>query len=190
MAVPAGRCVYTQWLNRRGGIEADLTVTRLAEDRFRVVLSDALHTKGLGWLKKYIPADAHCFVTDVTPAYTLLSLQGPKSRELLAGLTKADLSNQAFAYLSAQTIDIGYAPVHAVRVSYVGELGYELYIPADLALHVYERLMGAGEKTGLKLAGAQALHTLRMEKAYRDWGHDLDNTDTPLRGRAGLCPGF
>ena len=191
VAVPDGACVYTQWLNSRGGIEADLTVTRLARDCFRVVVSDALHHKAHAWLKRHIPSDAHAFVTDITPAYTLISLQGPKSRELLASLTtSADLSNEAMPYLSARSMDIGYALLDAVRVSYVGELGYELYVPADFAMHVYDRLMEAGKDFGLKLAGGQALHSLRIEKAYRDWGHDLDNTDTPLEAGLGFAVDF
>jgi 4-methylaminobutanoate oxidase (formaldehyde-forming) len=180
IAVPVGRCVYTQWLNERGTIEADLTVTRLAEHAYLIVSADGTYTSVKAWLKRQIPSDAHVFVTDVTSGYSILNLQGPKSRELLRLVTHADVSNQAFPYLSIQEIDIGYAMVKALRVTYVGELGWELYIPTEFTVNVFDSLMEAGEEVGLKLAGLQALDSLRMEKAYRDYGHDIDNTDTPI----------
>jgi 4-methylaminobutanoate oxidase (formaldehyde-forming) len=180
VAVPLGRTVYTQWLNERGTIEADLTVTRLKEDCYLVVSADSTYTKVKTWMKRNIPSESHVFVTDVTSAYNILNLQGPRSRELLSRVTSCDISNHAFPYLTAQEIDIGYALVTAMRVTYVGELGYELYVPTEFALHVFDTLVEAGADLGLKFAGLQALDTLRMEKAYRDYGHDIDNTDTPL----------
>jgi heterotetrameric sarcosine oxidase gamma subunit len=180
VAVPVGRCVYTQWLNERGTIEADLTVTRLAEDAYLVVSADGTYTSVNTWLKHNIPPQAHAFVTDVSAGYSILNLQGPKSRELLGKLTHADLSNQAFPYLTMQEIDIGYATVKAMRITYVGELGWELYIPPEFTLGIFDTLMEIGEDLGLKPAGLQALDSLRMEKAYRDYGHDIDNTDTPI----------
>ncbi len=180
VAVPVGRIVYTQWLNNRGTIEADLTVTRLAEECYLLVLVDAAHTHVETWLKHHIPAEAHVFVTDVTSGYNIINVQGPKSRRLLSGLTNADMSNEAFPYFTMQEIDIGYALVKALRVTYVGELGWELYVPTEFTLHVFDMLVEAGEAVGLKHAGFQALDTLRIEKAYRDYGHDIDNTDTPL----------
>jgi len=140
------------------------------------------------WLKRNIPPDAHAFVTNVTSAYSVLNIQGPKSRDLLSRVTNADMSNEAFPFLTLQEIDIGYAPVLALRVSYVGELGWELYIPTEFSLHVFDMLVEAGKDIrepqsndiGLVFAGLQALETLRLEKAYRDYGNDVDNLDTPL----------
>jgi 4-methylaminobutanoate oxidase (formaldehyde-forming) len=190
VAVPVGRVVYTQWLNSLGTIEADVTVTRLAEDSFLVVLSPSIQTHVEAWLERHTPSDAHVFVTDVTSGYAILNVQGPKSRQLLSGLTNVDMSNEAFPYLTAQEIDIGYALVKALRVSYVGELGWELYVPAEFALHVYDMLVEAGEAVGLKHAGLQALDTLRMEKPYRDYGNDIDNMDTPLEAGLGFFVDF
>jgi len=182
--VDIGRCVYTTWLNERGTIEADLTVTRLAEDQYQVVSSWSIHIHVLTWLKRHIPSEAHVTVTDMTSAYALINIQGPKSRQLLSKITNADMSNQAFPHLTMQQIDIGYALVNALRITYLGELGWELYVPSEFSLHVYDYILQAGEEIGLKHAGLQALETLRMEKAYRDYGHDIDNLDTP--GEVGL----
>jgi 4-methylaminobutanoate oxidase (formaldehyde-forming) len=184
VAVPVGRIVYTQWLNERGTIEADLTVTRLAEDCYLLVAVDSIHRHVERWLKENTPPDAHVFVTDVTSGYNILNVHGPKSRQLVSGLTSVDMSNEAFPYLTMQEIDIGYALVKALRVTYVGELGWELYVPTEFTLHVFDRIVEAGEDVGLKHAGFQALNSLRIEKAYRDYGYDIDNTDTPLE--AGL----
>lgn len=180
IAVDIGRCVYTTWLNERGSIEADLTVTRLAEDKYQVVSSWSIHTHVITWLKRHIPAEAHVTVTDVTSAYSLINIQGPKSRQLLNKLTSADMSNPAFPYQTIREIDLGYALVNALRITYLGELGWELYVPSEYSLHVYDRITEAGMDFGLKHAGLQALDTLRLEKAYRDYGHDIDNLDTPL----------
>ena len=180
VAVPVGRCVYTQWLNETGTIEADLTVTRLAEDQFLVLAGDKSVPAVLAWLRRHIPADAHVFVTNITSAYSVLNIQGPRSRDFLSSVTHADMSNAAFPYLTSQEIDIGYALVKAFRVTYMGELGWELYIPTEFSLHVYDTLMEAGVNFGLKLFGLQALNSLRIEKAYRDYGGDIDNTDSPL----------
>jgi len=190
VAVPVGRIVYTQWLNERGTIEADLTVTRLAEDCYLLVLVDSIHRNVVRWLDRHIPAEAHVFVTDVTSGYNIINVQGPKSRQLISGLTSADMSNEAFPYLTMQEIDIGYALVKALRITYVGELGWELYVPTEFTLHVYDMLVEAGQDVGLKLAGFQALNTLRLEKAYRDYGYDVDNTDTPLEVGLGFAVDF
>jgi 4-methylaminobutanoate oxidase (formaldehyde-forming) len=190
VAVPNGRIVYTQWLNERGTIEADLTVTRLADDVYLLVLVDAIQIHVETWLKRNIPPEAHLFVTDVTSAYNIINIHGPKSRQLISGLTSVDMSNVAFPYLTMQEIDMGYAPVKALRVTYVGELGWELYVPTEFTLHVFDRLVEAGEAVGLKHAGFQALDTLRLEKAYRDYGHDIDNTDTPLEAGLGFAVDF
>ena len=190
VAVPTGRIVYTQWLNEQGTMEADLTVTRLAEDEFLLVLVDAIQVHVETWLKRHIPVEAHVFVTDVTSAYNILNVQGPKSRRLLSGQTSADMSNEAFPYLTMQEIDLGYALVKALRVTYVGELGWELYVPTEFTLHVFDRLVEAGQDLGLKHAGLQVLNTLRLEKAYRDYGNDIDNTDTPLEAGLAFCVDF
>lgn len=180
VAVPVGRCVYTQWLNERGTIEADLTVTRLAEDQFLILTGDGTSIQVLAWLKRNIPPDAHALVTNITSAYSVLNIQGPKSRDLLSRVTNVDLSKDAFPFLTLQEIDIGYALVKAIRITYVGELGWELYIPTEFSLHVFDTLVEAGVDVGLKHMGLQALDSLRLEKAYRDYGNDIDNTDSPL----------
>jgi len=190
VAVPVGRIVYTQWLNERGTIEADLTVTRLAEDVFYLVLVDSIHRHVVGWLEQHVPADAHVFITDVTSGYNIINVQGPSSRQLIGGLTTVDMSNEAFPYLTMKEIDVGYALVKALRVTYVGELGWELHVPTEFTLHVFDMLLEAGADVGLKHAGFQALDTLRLEKAYRDYGHDIDNTDTPLEVGLGFAVDF
>ncbi len=190
VAVPVGRIVYTQWLNERGTIEADLTVTRLGQDCYLVVAGDAYHRRVERWLELHTPPEAHVFVTDVTSGYNIISVQGPKSRQLISGLTGADMSNEAFPYLTMQEIDIGYALVNALRITFVGELGWELHVPTEFTLHVFDRLAEAGAEVGLKHAGFQALNTLRLEKAYRDYGYDIDNTDTPLEVGLGFAVNF
>ena len=190
VAVPIGKVVYTQWLNERGGMEADLTVTRLAEEKFFIVSAGDVYTHDLMWLKRHIPYDSHAFVTDVTSGYTLINIQGPKSRELVKRLTTADVSKEAFPYMSAREIDINYALVQVFRVTYEGELGFELYIPTEFSAHVYESVLEAGQDLGLKHAGFQALNSLRIEKAYREYGHDMDNTDTPLEAGLGFAVKF
>jgi len=181
-----GRITYTQWLNSAGTLEADLTVTKLAEDRFWVVASDTAHRHAETWMRRHI-GDAHAFVTDVTSGYAQINIQGPRSRELLASVTSADLSNEAFPFRAAAEIDIGFARVLCIRITYLGELGYELYIPAEHAVHVYDRLVRAGSAVGLRHAGLKALGSLRMEKGYRDYGHDIDNTDTVLEAGLGFA---
>ena len=175
----AGVITYTQWLNEAGTLEADLTVTKLSQDRFLVVVTDTMVRHAETWMKRNIPDTAHAFVTDVTSGYGQLNVQGPNSRALLQKLTSTDLSNEAFPFRSAREIDIGFARVLCVRITYLGELGYELYIPAEQATHVYDRIVDAGREFKLVHAGLKALGSLRMEKGYRDYGHDIDNTDVP-----------
>ncbi len=183
VAAEPGRITYTQWLNERGTLEADLTVTMLDDEQFFVVASDTAHRHAETWMRRHI-GDAHAFVTDVTSGYAQINVQGPLSRELMAAVTSADMSNEAFAFRAARYIDIGFARVLCIRITYLGELGYELHIPAEQAAAVYDRLVAAGEPLGLRHAGLKALASLRMEKAYRDYGHDIDNTDSVLE--AGL----
>jgi 4-methylaminobutanoate oxidase (formaldehyde-forming) len=183
----SGRITYTQWLNEAGKLEADLTVTRLGDARYWVVASDTVHGHVLSWLQRHIPDDAHAIVTDVTSGYGQLNVQGPRSRELMQAVTRADMSNVAFPFRTAREIDIGFARALCVRITYLGELGYELYIPADQATHVYDRLLEVGQKFGVRHAGLKALSSLRMEKAYRDYGHDIDNTDTVLEAGLGFA---
>ncbi|MBL7161689.1 MAG: FAD-dependent oxidoreductase [Anaerolineales bacterium] len=190
VAVPVGKVVYTQWLNERGGMEADLTVTRLAEDKYFIVSAGDFYTHDLMWMNKHIPDDAHAFVTDITSGYTLMNIQGPKSRQLVSRLTTADVSKEAFPYMTAQNIDIGYALVQVMRVTFEGELGFELYVPSEFSAHVYEAVVEAGQDLGLRHAGFQALNSLRIEKAYREYGHDMDNLDTPLEAGLGFAVKF
>ena len=190
VAVPIGRCVYTQWLNELGTIEGDLTVTRLAEDQYLILTGDGTRTAAMAWLQRNIPPGAHVFVTNINSAYSVLNIQGPKSRQLLSSVTNADMTNEAFPYLTMQEIDIGYAPVKAIRVTYVGELGWELYIPTEFSLHVFDTIVSAGQEVGLVFAGLQALDSLRMEKFYRDYGNDLDNMDNPLEAGLGFFVDF
>jgi 4-methylaminobutanoate oxidase (formaldehyde-forming) len=187
---PAETITYTQWLNARGLLEADLTVTKLDDERFLVVVTDTMHRHAETWMRRHIPDGTHAFVTDVSSAFCQINIQGPNSRALLQGLTSADLSNAAFPFRTAREIDIGYARALCVRITYVGELGYELYIPCEQAAHVYERLVAAGGAFGLRHAGLKALASLRMEKGYRDYGHDIDNTDNAFETGLGTFVDF
>jgi 4-methylaminobutanoate oxidase (formaldehyde-forming) len=183
---PVETITYTKWLNERGKVEADVTVTKLTEERFIVVVTDTMHRHVETWLRRHIPADAHCFATDITGGIGQLNVQGPRSRELLQSITTADLSNEAFPFRTAREIEIGYARLLCNRITYVGELGYELNIPAEQAVHVYDRVVEAGKNFGLRHAGLRALGSLRMEKAYRDYGHDIDNTDDAYEAGLGF----
>ncbi len=183
----AGEITYTQWLNANGRLEADLTVTKLADDKFFVVVTDTMVRHAEAWMRRNIPADAHAFVTDVTSGVAQLNVQGPRSRDLLQKLTSVDLSNAAYPFRAAREIDIGYARVLCTRITYLGELGYELFIPAEQSVHVYDKVVEAGAQFGLVHAGLRALGSLRMEKGYRDYGHDLDNTDDPYETGLGFA---
>ena len=185
--VEPGRIVYTQWLNERGGIEADLTVTRLAENKFLVVTGAAPQTRDMAWLKRHTPSDAHCVATDITSGLPMIAVMGPKSRALLEKLSGADLSNAAFPFGTSKELEIGYARVRASRITYVGELGWELYIPAEFTAHVFEVLQEAGKDFGLTPAGMHTMNNCRTEKAYRHWGHDIADEDTPLEAGLGFA---
>ncbi|MAI78221.1 MAG: oxidoreductase [Deltaproteobacteria bacterium] len=185
--VPVGRIVYTQWTNHGGGIEADLTISRRSEDEFVVVCSDTVHRHIETWMQRHFDPDAHVTITDLTSAYAMMTVQGPKSRALLSRLTPDSLENDDFPYMSGREIEMGYARVYAIRVTYLGELGWELYIATEHAQDVYERLVEVGPEFGLRHAGLQALSSLRLEKAYRDFGHDVVNTDTPIEAGLGFA---
>ncbi len=187
VAVPPGRIVYTQWLNARGGIEADLTITRLGETSFLVVTSAASSVRDLAWLRRLIPSEARCVVLDVTSGEACFAVMGPKARALLQSLTTSDLSNAGFPFATAREIDLGMANVRAHRISYVGELGWEIYIPTEFARHVFEQIMVAGRPHGLQLVGLHAMDSLRLEKAYRHFGHDIGDEDHVLEAGLGFA---
>ena len=182
-----GRLVYTQWLNEAGGIVADVTVTCLEPEKFLVIASDLIHRRIEPLIRRERRPGEVATVADITSGTTLLSVQGPASRELIGRLTDADLSNAAFPYLSARQIFAGYAPVLAIRVTYVGELGWELHVPAEYAAGVYDDLVAAGADLGFRLIGLSAMSSLRLEKGYRDMGTDIDNTDNPLEAGLGFA---
>jgi heterotetrameric sarcosine oxidase gamma subunit len=184
--VAAGRCVYTQFLNDGGGIEADLTVTRLAPDRFLVVTAAFTQTHVAAWIREHTPDESFSIVTDVSDAYAMLNVQGPAARALLSALSADDFSNQGFPFATARAVRIGYQTVLAVRLTYAGELGWELYIPTPFALPVYDALIEAGRAHGLRHCGYHALNSLRIEKAYRDWSHDIGPDDSPLEAGLGF----
>ena len=188
--VRPGRIVYTQWLNERGGIEADLTVTRLTGDCFLVVTAAATEVRDFNWLQRHIPASARCVLTNVTSAMGVISIMGPNARALLQSLSPNDLSNEAFPFAHSREIELGYALVRASRITYVGELGWELYIPTEFTAGVYDTIVEAGASFGLRHAGYHALDSLRIEKAYRHWGHDITDEDTPLEAGLGFAVKF
>jgi len=177
--VPVGRSVYTTMLNERGGIESDLTVIRLAEQEYLAVTGAAQTNRDLDWLRRHIDPALRASVVDVSSAYGVLGVKGPHSRQLLSRLTDADLSNSAFPYRHAKYLSIGGARVLAVRISYTGELGWELYVAADAAHHLSDLLWEAGSDLGVGCAGYHALASLRMEKAYRSWGRELSPGTSP-----------
>ncbi|MEM7407572.1 MAG: FAD-dependent oxidoreductase [Pseudomonadota bacterium] len=184
--VEPGRIVYTHWLNERGGIEADLTVCRLAEDEYWVVSGAAVTPKDLDWLARNIPDDARCFVHDITNAWAVFGVMGPRSRPLLERLTGESLAASAFAFGDTRAMEIGYVPVRATRVSYVGEVGWELYVPVDMARHVFDQLIDVGGEYELRLAGMHALDSCRIEKKFLHFGHDIGDEDTPLEAGLGF----
>ena len=186
VAVPVGKIVYTQWLDDRGGIQADVTITREADDRYLVVTAAATQVRDLAYLRDHLPADARVTVTDVTSGISVLSVMGPRARDLLQSLTVDDLSNEAFPFGTSRIIDLAYARVRASRITYVGELGWELYIPTEFSLGVFDVLVEAGRRFDLRHAGYHALNSLRLEKGYRHWGHDISPDETPLEAGLGF----
>ncbi|HBV95841.1 MAG: FAD-dependent oxidoreductase [Peptococcaceae bacterium BICA1-7] len=187
VAVPVGTIVYTPILNDRGGFETDFTVTRIAEDTFFIVTAVGTGVRDFDYIKRRIPSDAKAYITDVTHGYTMLALMGPDARKVLSKLTDEDLSNEGFPFRTAREIDLGYARVWAFRISYVGELGWELYIPSCFATGVFDAIMEAGKEYNLRLVGMQAVNSLRMECGYRHWESDITPDDTPYEAGLGFC---
>lgn len=185
--VEPGRIVYTQWTNERGGIEADLTVTRLEPDKFMVVVGENAHGHARMHMDRQLEDGEFVTILETTAGTTQINIHGPKARDLLQAVTSADMSNEAFPFLTAKEIDIGYAVLPALRVTYVGDLGWELHVPAVHAVQVYDHLVKAGQEFGLRHAGGQTLNSLRLEKAYRDFGVDVDNTDNPIEAGLGFA---
>jgi len=190
VAVRPGRMVYTGMLNDRGGYESDLTVTRIRDDAYFIVSGSAQTTRDAEWIRRQIPAGAHTRLSDVTEAYAVLGVMGPRARALLGRLTDADLGNEAFPFGTSREIRVGPARVRASRITYVGELGWELYVPTESAPAVYDALWAVGHDLGLADAGYYAIDSLRMEKTYRAWGRELTTEDTPLEAGLGFAVGW
>lgn len=182
---PSGSLTYTQLLDDRGGIQSDVTVARLSKSEFYIVTGTGFATHDFDWISRHIPADHNAQLFDVTSANCVLSLMGPLSRDILQELTSSDLSNEAFAFATQQTIGIAGCPVTAMRVTYVGELGWELHLPMEYAQTVYDRLMEVGAGMGLIDAGYRAIESCRLEKGYRAWGSDIGPDHTPLEAGLG-----
>ncbi len=190
VAVEPGRCVYTQWMSPAGKVLADLTVTRLSSDRFLVVVAEAFHRRVQTMMRRAIRPDHRVAVVDATSGMALMSVQGPASRALLSQITDADLSNECFPYFTAQQIDLEFALGWAFRMSFVGELGWELYVPTEFAVGVYDALLREGETFGLAHAGMATLESTRTEAGRRDYGLDMENTDSPLEAGFGFAIAF
>jgi 4-methylaminobutanoate oxidase (formaldehyde-forming) len=182
-----GKLTYTQMLNSRGGIECDFTVARLAEDRFSIVTGTAFGNHDREWIRKQIPAEGGVQVHDTTAQWACFGIWGPKAREILQPLTPQDLGNEAFPYMNVREITVGNVPVRALRVTYVGELGWELYCPTEYGLGLWRALWEAGEPHGMVAGGYRAIDSMRLEKGYRVWGADITPDETPYEGGVGFC---
>jgi 4-methylaminobutanoate oxidase (formaldehyde-forming) len=184
---PLGSVIYTQLLNPRGGIEADVTLVRLAGDRYLYVTGTAFGSHNLAWLRQHLPDDGLVQADDITSSRTCYCLWGPRARDILQPLTRTDLSHEAFPYMRAQEIAVGNVPLLASRVTYVGELGWELYAPAEYGLGLYDILTAAGAEHGLCGGGYRAIESMRLEKGYRAWGSDLTPETTPESAGIGFA---
>ncbi|MGB2302536.1 MAG: glycine cleavage T C-terminal barrel domain-containing protein, partial [Candidatus Puniceispirillaceae bacterium] len=187
VATEPGKIIYTQWLNDAGGIEADVTVTRLAEDEYLIVTPAATIRRELSWLKRHIPDDAHCFAVDMTVSEAVIAVMGPKSRDILQPLIDQSLGNDDFAFGTAQDIHIAQAMARAHRVSYVGELGWEIYVSSEMAEHVFDAIYRSGEAHNMRLCGMHVLDSCRIEKAFRHFGHDISDEDNVLEAGLGFA---
>ena len=185
-----GKVIYTQMCNKRGTIECDLTIGRLADDRFLLVCGTAFGLRVSVWIGRHLPSDHTISFRDVTSAYSVINVIGPKSRELLQRLSRADFENAVFPFGTCKKLTIQYAPVIAYRITYVGELGYELYIPTEFAAHVYESIWEAGQDLKVMNAGYRAINSLHLEKGYADWGSELTPEYTPFDAGLGFCVSF
>ena len=187
VARDVGKITYTQMLNRRGGIECDFTVARLAEERFSIVTGTAFGNHDREWIRRHLPADGGVQVHDVTSQSSCFGIWGPRARDVLAPLTPQPLDNESFPYMSLSEITVGDVPVRALRVTYVGELGWELYCPAEYGLALWRALWEAGEPHDLVAGGYRAIDSLRLEKGYRVWGADITPDETPYESGLGFC---
>ena len=187
VARDVGTVTYTQMLNERGGIECDFTVTRLAEDRFRIVTGTAFGQHDAAWIRAHAPGDGSVLVEDVTSRFACLGLWGPGARDLLQPLAEADLGNDAFPYMRARQVSVGNVPCLAVRVTYVGELGWELYCPSEFGRRLWDTIWDAGAEHGLVAGGYKAIDSLRLEKGYRVWGSDITPDETPYEAGLGFA---
>ncbi|UCF84989.1 MAG: hypothetical protein JSV50_04970 [Desulfobacteraceae bacterium] len=184
---PVGSATYTQLCNERGGVESDITVSRIAEERFFLITGTAFGVHDFTWIKNHVPKNGSVALRDVTSSHAMINLCGPKSRELLKKVTKDDVSNESFKFSQCRHILVGSAPVLALRVSYVGELGYELYMPPEYAGHVYELLWESGQDLGIVNAGYRAIESLRLEKGYCYWSTELTPDYSPYDAGLGFC---
>ncbi|HTE02519.1 MAG TPA: aminomethyltransferase family protein, partial [bacterium] len=184
---PVGAVTYTQMLNPRGGVECDLTITRLAPDLFFIVTGSAFGVHDFTWIRRYLPTDGSVAARDVTTDLACIGLWGPRAREILAEVSADDVSNGAFPYMTYREIRIDGIPVRALRVTYVGELGWELYMPIASGLAVWDALWGAGTPRGLRAVGYRAVDSLRLEKGYRYWSADVTPDYTPYEAGQGFC---
>ena len=187
VAREVGRITYTQMLNSRGGIECDFTVARLGEERFSIVTGTAFGNHDREWIRRHVPGDGSVQVHDVTSAWACFGIWGPRAREILAPLTPQSLSNEDFPYLSVREITVGDVPVRALRVTFVGELGWELYCPTEYGMALWRTVWDSGRAHGLVAGGYRAIDSLRLEKGYRVWGADITPDETPEEGGVGFC---
>jgi glycine cleavage system aminomethyltransferase T len=188
-----GKITYTQMLNRRGGIECDFTIARLGEERFSIVTGTAFGNHDREWIRRHLGGageswgDGSVQVHDTTSQWACFGIWGPKAREVLAPLTPQDLGNEAFPYMNVRETTVGHVPVRALRVTYVGELGWELYCPTEYGMNLWRALWEAGEPHGMVAGGYRAIDSLRLEKGYRVWGADITPDETPYEGGVGFC---